>query len=230
MDILFTIMRAVVAYLLLLAVTRIAGRKTVSEMTFYDYTAAITMGTLTAYIALGESSTPLAAGVALVTFGALAVLMSFIVLKSLRMNRLLNSLPVVVIAKGEFVKSNMKKIKINVETLMSLLREKNAFNAADVEYAVMESDGKLSVLLKVDKQPLTPFDMHIATPYKGLMTDIIVDGRLISCNLARAGKDVAWLTEQLSKKSVRLEDVFYAGIDSSGGLYITLGLGENSKL
>jgi uncharacterized membrane protein YcaP (DUF421 family) len=226
MDILFAVLRAVIAYVLLLAVTRVIGRKAVSEMTFFNFITSITLGAMASTLAIGEKSTPLTAGIGIITFGVLTVLTSFIVIKSKEMSRLINSEPVVVIAKGEMVKKSMKRIRMNVYMLGTLLREKDVFNIMDVEYAIMENDGKLSVLLKSDKQPLTPLDMHIPAPYKGLMTDIISDGRLDARNLAKAGKNVQWLTEELGKKRVKLEDVFFASIDASGNLYITLGFGE----
>jgi uncharacterized membrane protein YcaP (DUF421 family) len=166
----------------------------------------------------------LTAGVVVVTFGALAILTSFISLKSLRFRKLVDSKPVVVIARGEMVRPNMDRLRLTTGMLTSLLREKSAFEVADVEYAIMENDGKLSVLLKSNRQPATPFDLHIATPYRGLACEIIIDGSLMAENLKTAGKDEAWLMDRLKEKGIqRIQDVFYASTDSSGNLYITLG-------
>jgi len=224
-DAMLTIARALFAYLLLLVVSRAVGRKAISQMTFFDFAVAITFGSVTANLGMGSQNTPLNASLVLVTFGSLAILTAFIAMKSMRVRKLIASEPVVLIAKGEIVKENLQKIRLSIGTLNSLLREKNAFNIMDVEYAILENDGKISVLLKSNKQPLTPFDMNIATPYKGLLHEIILDGRLMRENLAKAGKDEPWLSDQLSAKGIRnIKDVFYAALDVSGELYLTLGV------
>jgi len=224
-DAMLTIARALFAYLLLLVVSRAVGRKAISQMTFFDFAVAITFGSVTANLGMGSQNTPLNASLVLVTFGSLAILTAFIAMKSMRVRKLIASEPVVLIAKGEIVKENLQKIRLSIGTLNSLLREKNAFNIMDVEYAILENDGKISVLLKSNKQPLTPFDMNIATPYKGLLHEIILDGRLMRENLAKAGKDEPWLSDQLSAKGIRnIKDVFYAALDVSGELYLTLGI------
>jgi uncharacterized membrane protein YcaP (DUF421 family) len=105
-----------------------------------------------------------------------------------------------------------------------LLREKNAFNIIDVEYAILEIDGMLSVLPKADKRPMTPFDMSLNPAYEGLVAELIIDGRLMRENLKKSGKDEAWLLDQLREKGVpKIEDVFFAALDKSGRLYLTLG-------
>jgi uncharacterized membrane protein YcaP (DUF421 family) len=109
--------------------------------------------------------------------------------------------------------------------LTSLLREKKVFNIMDVEYALVENDGKLSVLLKSNKQPATPSDMGIGVPYKGLTTELIIDGTLMENNLHAVGKDMTWLQGELKKRGITtVKDIFFAALDSSGSLYISLGI------
>jgi uncharacterized membrane protein YcaP (DUF421 family) len=224
-NVLWTIARAVIAFLLLLVVTRLVGRKAISQMTFFDFTVAITFGSLTANLGIGDNNTPLTAGIVIVMFGGLAILTSYIALSSMRFRKLVDSEPVVVIAKGELVQANMRRLRITLPMLTTMLREKNAFNIANVEYAIMENDGKLSVLPKSNKQPLTPSDMNIASAYQGLTMDLIMDGKILRENLAHAGRDEAWLRMELKNRGIQSErDVLFAALDSSGALYVSLGI------
>jgi len=223
-DILWTLLRALIAFLLLLAVTRLVGRKAISQMTFFDFTVAITLGSLTTNLCLGSSSTPLLAGIVIIVFCFLAILTSYIALFSMKFHKIVDSEPVVVIAKGDLMKKNMRKLRVTLPMLTALLREKNMFNIADVEYAIMENNGKLSVLPKPDKQPLTPSDMSISPPYKGLNIELIIDGKVLRENLASSGHDEKWLLTELKNRGIENErDVFFAALDSSGGLYVSLG-------
>jgi uncharacterized membrane protein YcaP (DUF421 family) len=223
-EVLLAILRGIFAYLLLLAVSRVIGRKAIARMTFFDYTISITLGSLAAYTAIGSTRTPFTVTVVILTFTALYLLTSALSTQSIRMRKLIDSEPVVVLAKGKLIRANMKKVRLTIAVLNKLLREKDVFNILDVEYAILESNGGLSVLLKSNKQPLTPNDMGVPTPYKGLSAEIIVDGMLLEENLAAAGKDAAWVKNELACKCIsRVEDVFFAALDSSGNLYVSLG-------
>ena len=110
-----------------------------------------------------------------------------------------------------------------MEELMSMLRAKDVFNVEDVEFAVLEQNGKLSVLLKSQKQPLTPQDMNIPTAYSGLPTNIIVDGALDTIALRSVKLTRAWLEFHLRKKKIdRMEDIFLAQLDTQGNLFIDM--------
>ncbi len=103
---------------------------------------------------------------------------------------------------------------------MMKLRNKNIFNIADVEFAMPEVDGKLSVLPKSQKQPLTPSDMNIPTPYRGPTRDLIIDGKIMEDNLRYINQNKAWLTGRINGYGIQdIKDVFYAGLDTSGNLY-----------
>lgn len=105
---------------------------------------------------------------------------------------------------------------------MMLLREKDVFNVADVEFAVFETNGKLSVLKKSQKMPVTPSDLNIPTPYIGLTKDIIINGKILEENLQDTHLDKKWLTNELEKQNFyKIEDVFYAGLDTLGNLYVS---------
>ncbi|HEY9060580.1 MAG TPA: DUF421 domain-containing protein [Pseudobacteroides sp.] len=214
--------RAIVAYLLLLVVARLMGRKGLSQMTFFDFAVIITLGSVTANLAMGPNNTTANAAAVLLTLGALAIITGYLHIKSVWVRKLTNSEPVTAIENGRIIDKNLKKVRFTMNELTTLLREKNIFNYADVEFAIIENDGQLSVLPKSQKAPLTPSDMKIPTSYKGLTKDLIMDGKVLAENLKSVNLDESWLNTQLSSQGVsKVEQVFYAGLDSEGSLYIS---------
>lgn len=125
----------------------------------------------------------------------------------------------------------MKKNKLTINELMMKLREKNAFNLVDVEFAIMETDGQLSVLPKADKKPLTPYHMNIQANSSGLESDIIIDGTIMEENLKSVGLDKKWLQSELNKQNIKeSSEVFYAGVDNTKKLYISKkGVSKNKQ-
>lgn len=218
----FTItMKAIFAYIYLVILARFIGRRVIAQMTFLDFGVATTFGTLVATVALGSKPSTSTAVNALLTFSVLAVVTGILSLKSIKFRKLVNSEPVVIIEKGKIVDKNMKKTRLSISELTSILRKQSAFNISDVEFAVLENDGQLSVLKKSQKQPLTPSDMNIITSYQALTKDIILDGAIMYENLESANLDEQWLLNQLNSQGIaNIQDVFYAGLDSAGKLYV----------
>jgi uncharacterized membrane protein YcaP (DUF421 family) len=145
-DILWAMLRAFIAYILILTVARLMGRKAISQMTFFDFCVAITLGSVTANIGFGGDNSFHAAVTVLLTLGFLSIVTGFLCIKSFAVRKLVNSEPLLLIDNNQVVERNMKKARITMTELTSLLREKNAFNIKDVQEAVLENDGKLSVL------------------------------------------------------------------------------------
>lgn len=218
-----SIFRTTIAYLLLLVVARFMGRKALSQMTFFDLAVIITLGSVTANLAIGQNSTPVSAATVLLTLGALAILTGYLHIKSVWIRKLTNSEPVTAIENGKIIDKNLKKVRFTINELTTLLRKKNVFNYADVEFAIIENDGQLSVLPKSQKAPLTPSDLNIPTNYKGLTKDLIMDGKVLEENLKSVKLDKSWLNTQLSNQGIsNVEQVFYAGLDSAGNLYVSV--------
>ena len=178
-----SVFRAVVAYLLILTVARLMGRKSLSQMTFFDFAIIITLGSVTANLAMGGKNTPTTAATALITLGGLAILTGYLHIKSLWVRKLTNSEPVTAIENGRIIDKNLKKVRFTLNELNSMLRKKNVFNHGDVEFAIIENDGQLSVLPKSQKAPLTPSDLKIPTSYTGLTKDLVIDGKVLTENL-----------------------------------------------
>jgi Predicted membrane protein len=118
------------------------------------------------------------------------------------------------------MENELHKEMYTLNDLLEQLRIKNVTNISDVEYAILETNGQLSVLPKSQKRPLNPEDMSLTTKYEGLALDMIVDGRIIKNNLEKANLDENWLKTELAKLGIqRIEDVFFASLDTDGNLY-----------
>ncbi len=229
-EILYSAIRAVFGYILFMVVARIMGQKTISQMTFFTFVVAITLGSVTANLALGSNPTPYSSATIIVVFTMLTLLTEYIHIKSMKGRKILNSEPVVIIDSGQIVNKNMERVRLTLNELAALLREKNVFSMADVEFAVLEADGKLSVLPKAQRMPLTPSDMNIQSTYKGLTKDLILDGNIMEENLTGAGKDEKWLLAELAKQGIKdVKSVFYAGLDSSNSLYVSVKKEANEE-
>lgn len=218
-----SILRATIAYILLLVVARFMGRKALSQMTFFDFAIIITLGSVTANLAIGTESTPASDATVLITLGSLAIMTGYLHIKSMWVRKLTNSEPVTAIENGKIVDKNLKKVRYTMDEISSHLRKKNVFNLADVEFAIIENSGEVSVLPKSQKQPLTPSDLSIPTSYKGLTKDLIIDGKVITENLKSVKLDENWIKTQLSNQGIpSVEQVFYAGLDTAGALYVSV--------
>ncbi len=211
---------SIFAYLFALILMRFVGRKAVSQMTFFDFIMGVSIGTITANIALGPNR--FGAVVVLVIFVLLTIISDYLHIDSFKLRKLINSEPIVIIENGKIIEENLRRARLAIEELNMQLREKNVFNVSDVEFAVVEVNGKLSVLPKSQKQPLTPSDLGLSTSYKGLTRDIIIDGNVMSENLYDANLNPVWLSNNLKKQGISdVKEVFYAGLDTSGNLYVS---------
>ena len=215
-------LRTIFSYFLLLILARIMGRKMISQMTFFDFAVGITIGSVAANVALGPYTSIRAGATVLIVLAGLVVAIGYLHIKSFRFRKLIDSEPVVIIERGQIVDKNLKRERFTIDELTALLREKNIFNLADVEFALLEHDGKLSVLPKSEKQPLKPKDLNIPAGYQGLTKDVIIDGVIMRENLEDAKVTEEWLMNQLKMYQIKnVEDVFYAGVDFSKNLYVS---------
>ncbi len=209
-------------YIATLLFSRMLGRKLVSQMTFFDYIVGIMIGSAAVNATTFEDNPPLFAFVMLVGICLLTLFIDTLHMKSIKLRKLVDSEPVIIIEKGKIVDQNMKKIRLTLDELNMMLRENSYFNIADVESAILEANGQLSVQPKAEKQPLTPSDVYLTPAYKGLNRDIIMDGKILENNLGYIGKNEQWLKKQLLGYGVHeIKDVFYAGLDTSGNFYVS---------
>ena len=218
---LFGVLKALIAFVVILIMARWLNKEQLSQLTFYDWIVGITIGSIAANLATDPEGRTLEHIVVLVVFSAAAFFTGLITEKSRPLRKIIEGEPTVVIHNGRILEHNIAKLHYNVDNLLSQLRQKNVFNIEDVEFALLEGNGGLSVLLKSQKRPLTPSDLGVPTGYEGLSSEIIVDGRVIYQNLKQNQLDEQWLISELRKRGYNSpRDIVLATLSSDGQLYI----------
>ena len=214
-------LRTVLAFFAILLVTRILGKEQMGELTFYEYVTGITIGSLAADMATITIISPWVILMALVMFAALTFLMGYVSLKNRAARKLLEGEPTLVIQNGKILAKNMSRCRYNIDDMLLQLRTQGVFNVDDVEFAVLESNGQLSVLRKSHKQPVTREDLKIPTGYEGLSSEMIVDGEIIYQNLQQNNLDEAWLILELERQGIGSpKEIMLASLDTRGNLYV----------
>jgi uncharacterized membrane protein YcaP (DUF421 family) len=189
-------------------------------MTFHDFVAAITLGSLTANLAFNIDESILQSIVSLITFSVIAYLLMVVSLKSRTLRKWFSGQPTVLIQDGKILEQNMRKLKFTLDTLNQELREKNIFNIEEVQYAVLELNGKLSVLRKPEYLPVTRKDLNLHLNTKQTFpVELIMDGKIIDDNLRQNRIDKEWLLSQVKTRGLSVEDVNYAVKSSNGNLF-----------
>lgn len=213
--------RSIITYFVLLLFTRIMGKKQLSQLTYFDYIVGITIGSIAAAASVDRHIDVFQSCLSIIVWSLLTVLISIAVLKSIKLRLWIDSEPLVIIDKGKVIYKNMKKAKYNIGDLLMQLRNKDIFYITDVEVAILEPDGKLSVLKKAEKTSVTVEDMNIKKTKTGMMVDIILDGNILSNHLLQIKKDEKWVFEQLKSNDIcNIKDVVFAGVQADGQIYI----------
>ena len=196
------IWKSALIFVILVVLSRSIGRKLLAQMSYFDFTVAITIGSISGsyVVQMVEGMWVLIAPILL---ALLAILFDYIHLKNLRIRKIAEGEPVVVIQNGKVLEKSMKKLRYHLDNLESQLRDKGIFDFNEVEFAVLEPHGQLSVLKKSQYLPLTPDDMNLSTKYKGLSTEIIKDGKVLEENLKQNSLTRNWLMQEIGRASCR---------------------------
>jgi len=213
--------RSFVTYLILLIFTRVMGRKQISQLTFFDYVVGITIGSIAGVAAIDKSVKITDGIISIGIWSLLNIAISELTLKNINLRLLIDSEPLLIIDKGTVIYKNMKKARYNMGDLLMQLRNKDVFNITEVEIAILEPDGKLSILKKSEFSMVTVGDIKIQNAKVGMMLDLILDGKILSSHLSQIQKDEHWLMSQLETKNINnIKDVIFAGIQADEQIYI----------
>jgi len=218
------IMRVTVTFIVLLILARFMGKKQISQLTFFHYVTGITIGSIAGEIA-GVSKTPLLDGlVAMVWWAFLTMLMSYIAFKSKKARIILDDQPTIVVYEGKIVEASLKKLRLHLNDLSMMLREQSIFSIRDVHYAILETNGELSVLKKAGQEAATKKDVNApAQVPKYIPTEVIAEGKITPKNLMELNLTQEWLYEQLKKQGIgNVEHVFYAEVQTDGSLHVDM--------
>ncbi|SEM85819.1 DUF421 domain-containing protein [Lihuaxuella thermophila] len=216
------VLRTLAAVVSLFILTKILGKRQVSQLSFFEYITGITIGNIAGFLCL-ETDYPWYTGIlALVVWGAVSLGLEFLQLKSKTARNWIDGKPTVLIRRGKILEDHLKKERLNTDELLEQLRKKNVFQVADVEFALMEPSGDINVLLKKEHQPLTAKHLGIQVGPEAEPQAVIMDGNILDEPLATLGLNRGWLATELEKLGVAVENVFLAQVDSYGQLHVDL--------
>lgn len=211
MDIVKVILSSLLSVVGIFIIAKIMGHKQLSQLDFFDYVSGITIGSIAAELAT-ELEAPWKPLVALVLYGAVSVLFSCLTHKFPRTRKYINGSPSILMNGGKIYRENMKKAKLDLSEFMMLCREQGYFHLGDVQTAIFEHNGKLTILPTAESRPLTPKDLTLSPPEDAIETEIIMDGRVMGENLKRMGLDKSWLEHQLREQGYQSAREIFLGV------------------
>lgn len=224
MPIIFiVIIRSVISFFVLLMLIRMIGKQQIAQLTFFDYVLGITIGSIasTLSVQVDENMTATLTGMGVWT--GLAILLAYLGVHNVWLRKIVEGEATVVIENGKILEEHLRRIRIPMDQLLSELRIQGVFNISDVEFALFEPGGKLSVQKKAPKQLLTHEDLRLTAQYNGLPTNLIMDGVILTDALKSLKLSKAWLQHQLSKQKLEdISEVSLAQLDTSGNLFVDL--------
>lgn len=218
MEFLNIVILGLVSFLILFVLSRIMGYRAISELSFFDYVVGITIGSIAAEMATNIDLEWWKGTAAMIIYALLDILFSVISQKSSLARQIISGTPIVLIYKGKIYKKNLKKARIELNDLLSSARAAGYFNIADVNYAIMETTGKISFLPVPLKRPLNPKDFNFAPENDGLTVNVIMDGKIMEDDLADAKIDRADLIRRVREQDRDVKNIFLGIIDSNGVL------------
>jgi uncharacterized membrane protein YcaP (DUF421 family) len=216
------LLRSLGLFLIVFLLMRVMGKRHPAKMTPFTFIVYAVVAVITALTALNIIDNFVFGVVALAVWTLVPVGVDYLASRSKRVHDLVHGKETILIKQGKIMEENLRQVRFTAEELLKGLRQKDVFNVADVEFAVLETTGDLNVLLKSDKKPVTPHDLAWKVLPQGESQTVVLDGNIINEGLTNMGLNQRWLNEQLESAGVALENVFVAQVNSVGELYLDL--------
>jgi uncharacterized membrane protein YcaP (DUF421 family) len=211
MVILKVVLTSVLSAAALFIIAKVMGHKQMSQLDFFDYISGITIGSIAAELAT-ELEEPFKPLIAIVVYGVITVIISAVTTKFPKTRKFFNGTPTIIMNNGKLYRKNMKKAKLDLSEFMVMCRQEGYFNLSDIQTAIFEFNGKLTVLPTSTKRPLNPEDMNLTPQTEYINTEVIMDGRILEENLKRMGLDANWLQKQIKEQGFKNEKEIFLGV------------------
>lgn len=192
--------KAVASMVILFFFTKAMGRKQLSQLNLYDYIVGITIGSVAADISIDLETHFWHGALVMFVYTIVSILISHFTAKSIKFRRFVTGVPIIVIEDGKIIEDNVEKAKLDINDLLQEARTNGYFDISEIEFAIMESNGKISFLQKSKYSPLTPSDAKVKVDYKGICSNLVIDGHIMSNNLKIIKKDDKWLLTRLKNE------------------------------
>ena len=221
MEIAKVILASILSASALFIIAKVIGHKQVSQLDFFDYITGITIGSIAAEVATTLESPWWKPLLAMVVYGSITALLSVLTEKFPKTRKYINGTPTIILDNGKLYRKNMKKAKLELSEFMLMCRQEGYFKLSDIQTAIFEYNGKLTILPTSLKRPVNPEDIGIKPNEEYISTEVIMDGRVLEENLKRMGLDITWLQKQLDKQKIRSpKEVFLGLCDSNNKLTV----------
>jgi uncharacterized membrane protein YcaP (DUF421 family) len=211
MVILKVVLTSVLSAAALFIIAKVMGHKQMSQLDFFDYISGITIGSIAAELAT-ELEEPFKPLIAIVVYGVITVIISAVTTKFPKTRKFFNGTPTIIMNNGKLYRKNMKKAKLDLSEFMVMCRQEGYFNLSDIQTAIFEFNGKLTILPISTKRPLNPEDMNLTPQTEYINTEVIMDGRILEENLKRMELDANWLQKQIKEQGFKNEKEIFLGI------------------
>ncbi|MFD1040107.1 DUF421 domain-containing protein [Virgibacillus byunsanensis] len=229
-EILVILGRIITILPLLLVVTMLMGKRAIGELPVFDFLIIITLGAVVGADIADPNIHHIPTAVAIIAIASLQIIVAKWKITNRKIGKLATFEPTIVIQNGKFLDKNMKKIRYSIDNILQMLREKGVFDLNDVEIALIEANGSLSVLKKASKHPVTPGDLNLVKSTSSVTFPVIIEGNVYSDVLQGLDLTESWLMEQLSNRKIdSLNDIFYASINYDHQLHISLKNEEDKE-
>lgn len=216
---LLTFIRTIILYIIVLVVMRFMGKREIGQLQPFELAISIMIADL-ATLPMAEPGIPISNGI-IPILGLLVmhITISLINMKSVKMREIICGKPSILIFRGRIDEKALRRERFTINELEERLRGQNIFNISDVEYAILETSGQVTVIQKPNKRTTIPEDFGIEPQYQGIAYDLVVDGKIMKENLQKLDKDYNWLVKQVEPFGIMPEDALIATIDASGNFY-----------
>ncbi len=219
---LIILLKSIVLFFLSLVITKYMKKKTLARSTPFEFITYAVIAIIISLISLNIVKNIYFGLITLAVWALIPLILDYASMKSKSIYNIIHGKERVLVKNGKIMEDNLSKERITGQEFLEQMRSKNAFNLADVEFAVMETNGDINVNLKADKKPVTSYDLGKKVAPKAEPQTVILDGNILNEGLINAGLNHGWLTTQLKTKGVTLENIFLGQVDSSGDLYVDL--------
>lgn len=207
------VIRGLLSLITLFLVTKLIGKKQVSQLSLFDYVIGISIGNFAAEMTINLESEELYGIIAVLLFGGIAYLVSVGTMKSIKLRRFFMGSPTILIEHGKILQDNFYKVKYDINDMLEQCRVNGYFDISEIDYAIVEANGELSILAKSEYLPVNRNDMKLKVSKNGLCANVIIDGKVMYNNLKKIKKDEKWLNKELKLKGKDISDIILATVD-----------------
>ena len=221
MGIFKIIVLSISSFIVLFILTKLMGNREMAQLSMFDYIISITIGSIAAEMSTALDDNFIEPLIAMVVYALCAILVSLLALHSMKARRFISGTTLILYDNGKIFSKNLKKSKMDLNEFLMQCRTNGYFNLSDIQTAILESNGKLSFIPNSLKRPTTPEDLNLNLKQEFLVTNIIIDGKVIEENLKNTGNNLNWLQSNLEKqKAGKIENILLATCDKDNNLSV----------